>query len=654
MIVNVIPEIKTWSDIEVFSYSVPADLTNKIKIGALVEIPLGRNKIRGVVESLKNSNDKTLYKMKNIISVIDDFVLPEIYFDVVKWISEYYLCSLGDALSLFLPPAVKRPKAGIRDKELGIRESQNIKLTKEQQLVFEKLKLNLTAKNKNPALIHGVTGSGKTEIYIKLTEEALALGKSVIILVPEIMLTPQTVERFEEIFGDKIALRHSKLSRSEKYHTFYDFYTGSKPILIGPRSALLIPSKNLGLIIVDEEQEDSYKQDLSPRYHAVELAKFIAQSLKSLLVVGSATPRIKTYYQAQNGIVDLHELSLRHNKDKLPHAEIVDLKDEIRAENFSPISRKLKEEMDRVLLNKDQVLLFLNRRGNATFVACRDCGHVILCHNCSIPMVYHLNETEHFLNCHHCDRREAVPTHCPECHSQRIKYFGSGIDKIETEIRSLYPDKRISKVDSKTIRTKSDYTKFFQKFKKGEIDIVIGTQMIAKGLDIPNVDLVGIISADTGLHLPHYRASEKSFELLTQVSGRSGRADKIGQTIIQTYWPESAPVVAAKDHDYKSFYQSEISERQKFNYPPFCYLVRVIAEDADEDKAKKEIMKLSEKLKQNNLEFIGPGVCFYSRLHNKYRYHLIIKMDKYPNEKIVAMAKANRHLIWDAEPTNLL
>jgi len=653
MIVNVIPEIKTWSDVEIFSYSVPTDLTNKIKVGVLVEIPLGRKKIRGVVESLKTDNAKTAYKMKNIVSVINDFVLPQSYLEVVRWISKYYLCSLGDALSLFLPPAVKKPKA-VPSAQYSVLSKRQLTLAPEQQKILSQLKIKLTVKNKKPALIHGVTGSGKTEIYIKLTEEALKLGKSVIILVPEIMLTPQTVERFEEIFGNKITLRHSKLSRSEKYHTFYDFYTGAKPILIGPRSALLIPSENLGLIIVDEEQEDSYKQDQAPRYHAVELAKYITEKTSSLLVLGSATPRIKTYYQAQNSTVDLYELNLRHNKDKLPHAEIVDLKDEIRAENFSPISRKLKEEMNKVLLNKDQVLLFLNRRGNATFVACRDCGHVILCHNCSIPMVYHLNQTEHFLNCHHCDRREAVPTHCPECHSQRIKYFGSGIDKIETEIHNLYPDKRISKVDSKTIRTKSDYTKFFQRFKKGEIDIVIGTQMIAKGLDIPNVDLVGIISADTGLHLPHYRASEKSFELLTQVSGRSGRADKIGQTIIQTYWPESTPVVAAKDHDYKSFYQNEISERQKFNYPPFCYLVRVIAEDADEDKAKKEIKKMSEKLKENNLEFIGPGVCFYSKLHNKYRYHLIIKTKSYPDKKIVELARTNRHLIWDTEPTNLL
>ncbi|MDO8444159.1 MAG: primosomal protein N' [bacterium] len=654
MIAEIIPESKTWTETEIFSYSVPEDLVEKIKVGSSVNISFGRKLIRGIVEKLHDNAAKTEYKIKEIISISEDFILPENYLYIAKWISQYYLCSLGDAISLFLPPAVGRPREDTRYKIQDTNKTTKLKLSKEQQTIFEQLKLNLIAKDKKPALIHGVTGSGKTEIYIELTKEALKLDKQVIILVPEIMLTPQTVERFEEIFAEKICLMHSKLSKSERYHTFYDFYSGNKPIIIGPRSALLVPSSNIGLIIVDEEQEDSYKQDQSPRYNATTLAEKIAEKSDALIVFGSATPKIETFYRAEKKEADLFELSSRYNKELMPQATVIDLKDEIRAENFSPISTKLREKIQKTLDEKNQVLLFLNRRGSATFVACRDCGFVILCHNCSIPMVYHLDEKENYLNCHHCDRKEIVPLNCPECQSTRIKYFGSGIDKISAEIKNLFPASRIAKVDSKTMTTKSDYNLFFQKFKNREIDIVIGTQMIAKGLDIPNVDLVGIISADTGLHLPHYRATEKSFELLTQVSGRSGRTDKTGQTIIQTYWPDSPAILAAKNHNYKLFYDLEIKERQKHSYPPFTHLIRIIAENSNTDKAKKEIAGMAEQIKKINLDFIGPGACFYSRLHKKYRYHLIIKIKKYPSEIITSLARENRQFIWDAEPVNLL
>jgi primosomal protein N' (replication factor Y) len=338
----------------------------------------------------------------------------------------------------------------------------------------------------------------------------------------------------------------------------------------------------------------------------------------------------------------------------MPEAVVIDLKDEIKASNFSPVSRKLQEEIAKTLADKNQVLLFLNRRGSATFVSCRDCGFVILCHNCSIPLVYHTNEKSDALMCHHCDYKAAVPSVCPDCGSSKIKYFGTGIDKIETEIRKLFPVAKVTKVDSNTMTKRSDYDNFYQKFKKNELDIVIGTQMIAKGLDIPAVDLVGIVSADTGLHMPHFRATEKSFEILTQVSGRSGRDHKIGQTIIQTYWPESSAILAASQHDYAEFYRAEIAEREIHNYPPFNHLVRVISENFNADKAKKDITELAEKLKAEKFNFIGPGACFYSRLNKKYRYHLIIKIDKYPNAKITKLARENRHLIWDAEPINLL
>ncbi|MFA7254176.1 MAG: primosomal protein N' [Patescibacteria group bacterium] len=683
MIVNVIPESRTFSDVESFSYLVPEKLDSQIETGSIVAIPFGKKRIRGIVSAINYSSSdseksevkntrqgsKSSYQLKEILSVDHSFSLPKEYLEIAKWISDYYLCSLGEAISLFLPPEMKRPhreKAECQKPKAESKKQLKL-LNKEQEEIFQILRSELSPTEtlnpvqgngnvlpqKKPVLIHGVTGSGKTEIYIKLAAETIKHGKQVVVLVPEIMLTPQTVERFQKVFGDTIALMHHSLSKSEKFNCFYDFYSGAKSIIIGPRSALLVPSKKLGLIIIDEEQEDAYKQEQNPRYHAVTLAKEIASKNNSLLVLGTATPRIETYFQVKNAR-KLFVLSKRHHQNELPATKIVDLRNEIRAGNFSPISGLLEEEIRQVLSEKRQILLFLNRRGTATFVSCRDCGQVLLCPNCSIPMVYHVNDRSSFLHCHHCDSKEPLPSNCPACHSSKIKFFGTGIEKIEREITKLFPNARIAKIDSTTINKKADYTTFFDKFKRGEIDIVVGTQMIAKGLDIPGVDLVGIVSADTGLHLPHYRASEKSFNLITQVSGRSGRLHNQGKTILQTYWPEALPILAASEHAYELFYEKEIVERQKFKYPPFSKLIRIISENPREDLAKKEIDSLATKFREQNIEFIGPGQCFYARMHNKYRYHIIVKSDKIPNETIKNIRKDFPKLTWDVDPTNLL
>jgi len=667
MIANIIPEVKVRGDIDSFCYSIPESLMGQIKTGSMVVIPFGNRKIRGiVVETERPASAKAMtdrqrgrsaeekYELKPIISLDQNFVLPPIYIDIARWISKYYLCTVGEAVSMFLPPLMKKPRTTVKLQDSSFQIPDSIELSDEQQSIFETLKTGLQNQGKKTALIHGITGSGKTEIYIRLAEETIRLGKQVIVLVPEIILTPQTIERFQKTFGDQIALMHSNLSKSEKYNCFFDFYSGRKSIIVGPRSALLVPCTNIGLIIIDEEQEDSFKQDQTPRYNAIELAEIIARKLSAQLLLGSATPKIETYHKAKTGEFELFELSNRFNKSQLPEASIVDLRNELRSGNNSPISERLRAEIDLILGNEKQVLLFLNRRGTSTFVSCRDCGHIILCKNCSIPLIYHVYGDKNELNCHHCDFHQSVPSACPNCKSQRIKFFGSGIEKVELEIKKMFPAAKVSRVDSSTIKSKSDYEKFYHSFKNHDVDIVIGTQMIAKGLDIPGVDLVGIVSADTGLHLPYYRASEKSFQILTQVSGRSGRRGIPGKTIIQTYWPEAKPIVDASLHDYLAFYNDEIAERMKFSYPPFGHLVRIISENENSDKAQANLDNLVQKLKDSELNFIGPGACFYERLHNKFRHHIIIKIDKLPDERLNELAKLFPHLVWDVDAINLL
>ncbi|MFA5157848.1 MAG: primosomal protein N' [Patescibacteria group bacterium] len=660
MIIDVIPETKTCWGEGVFCYAVPKDLVNKVVAGAIVEAPFGKNMIRGVISKVQISNSKaqndTLkFKIREIVSINQEFVIPKKYIELSRWISEYYLCSPGEAVSLFLPPSLKISRN--KKQETGKLEAKRYKLnslTTDQKNIFDRLSQNLVVKKKKPALIYGVTGSGKTEIYLHLAKKTIELGKSVVLLVPEIVLTPQNIERFEQVFGQDVVLMHSGLSKSEKFSCYKSFSAGEKKIIVGPRSALLVPNERIGLIIIDEEQEESYKQEQNPRYDAVVLAEKMSQKLGALLVLGSATPRIETYYKAENGIYDLFKMSGRYNSLMLPVAETIDLKNEIKKENYSPISEKLQEAILRVLKKKEQALLFLNRRGMATFVSCRDCGFVVSCSNCEIPMIQHLDQSGNYLICHHCQKKLAVPAKCPDCGSIRIRYFGSGVEKIELEIKRLFPKARIKRVDAKVLHNHNEYEQFYEDFRDHKFDIVIGTQILAKGFDIPGVSLVGIISADVGLHMPHFRASEKIFRLITQVSGRSGRRQKLGQTIIQTYWPNSAAIKFAALHDFEGFYQAEIDKRLAKNYPPASHLIRVLSENKSESKAREDIRKLAVNLKEKGIEIIGPGPCFFGRLHNKYRYQIIIKSKNLPNKDISSLFSQFVSLTWDVDALNLL
>lgn len=647
---EIIPETKT--DRDSFTYKIPTELINKLSIGSIVYIEFGKRKIRGVVVKINKIEICPKYKIKTILSMEESYKLSSEYINIARWVSDYYLCSLGEAISLFLPPEMKRPRQQPSFAEKKVTAKLE-KLTIEQRQIFEGIIGDFNTQRK-PALIFGVTGSGKTEIYLALAKKMLEIKRSVIFLVPEIVLTPQNISRFQRVFGDEVCIMHSKLSKSEKYHCYLDFSSGKKNVIIGPRSALLVPSNNLGMIIIDEEQEDSYKQEQNPRYDATTLAEIIALKNNSMLVLGSATPRLETFFKAKKGIYKFYQMRSRYHQPKLPVAEIVDMKNELKSGNNSMISDLLAKRIEETIKNQDQVLLFLNRRGMSTFVSCRDCGEVINCSHCLVPMIYHFDKGLNYLLCHHCDRKQNPPKKCPSCGSVKIKYFGSGIEKVEREVKDIFPEARIKRVDSQILKTQSDYKKFYDDFRCRKFDIVIGTQILAKGFDIPSVMLVGIVSADVGLHLPFFRSRERIFRLITQVSGRSGRREKIGKTVIQTYWPNSEAIKFAANHDYENFYLSEIKNRIEKNYPPQNHIVRVLAENKMEERARDEIKKLSAELKNNRIELVGPGQCFFSKINNRFRFQLIIKVENLPDKRITEIKSRYQNLIWDVDPLNLL
>ena len=511
-------------------------------------------------------------------------------------------------------------------------------------------------------LLHGVTGSGKTEIYMRALAEIIAQGKQGIVLVPEISLTPQTIRRFGARFK-RVAVVHSQLSIGERYDTWRRCRDGLVDVVIGARSALFAPLPNLGLIAMDEEHDPSYKQAEVPHYHAREVALELARRAGATVIFGDATPDVETYYRATRGEFELLELPKRvmghravieHEASQfairnsqlamrevgaeyadaryleLPPVEIVDLRAELKAGNRSMFSRALQREMARVLAAHEQVILFLNRRGTATFILCRDCGHVFKCRRCDNPMTYHGAGDQ--LICHHCNRRDRVPTKCPQCGSARIRYFGVGTEKVEAEIQALFPKARTLRWDWDVTRGKESHEAILEKFITRQADILIGTQMIAKGLDLPFVTLVGVVSADTSLNLPDFRAGERTFQLLTQVAGRAGRSILGGKVILQTYNPDHYAIVAASAHDYRAFYEREIAFRREQNYPPYSRLIRLLYSHANEKRAQEESARmyraLTTRIAQRGLpalDLIGPAPAFFHRVRGGYRHQIILR-----------------------------
>lgn len=508
-------------------------------------------------------------------------------------------------------------------------------LTKQQKYCVETIYSDIKKEKCDKFLIHGVTGSGKTEVYLQLIEKIIASGKEAIVLVPEISLTPQTVERFVGRFGDNVAVLHSKLSNGERFDEWRRIKEGKVKIAVGARSAVFAPFNNLGIIIIDEEHENSYKSSMNPKYDAIKIAEKRCEIERASLVLGTATPSIETYYRAKSSEIKLLTLDERINNKNLPMMSIIDMREELDKGNKSILSIELYKAIEENLKNKKQTILFLNRRGYSTFVSCRKCGYVVKCDNCDVSMTYHFNENK--LKCHYCGMSLKPPEVCPKCGSKYIKYFGIGTEKIEETIKNYFPQARVARMDLDTTSKKNGHIKILNRMKKGEIDILIGTQMITKGLDFPLVTLVGIIAADTSLNLPDFRSAERTFQLLTQVGGRAGRGDFEGKVIIQTYNPSHFSIQMAKNYEYNTFYETEIMMRKEFNYPPFIDILNIVIYGVEEErvissakKVYKDILSQLEKESRHDLveNIFGPNPAPLEKLKNNYRWQILFKCNK--------------------------
>ncbi|HLR51748.1 MAG TPA: primosomal protein N' [Candidatus Avamphibacillus sp.] len=505
-------------------------------------------------------------------------------------------------------------------------------LTAEQKKAIEPIKQGIANKQHDVFLVHGVTGSGKTEIYLQAIQDVIENGREAIVLVPEISLTPQMVKRFKGRFGSNVAVLHSALSSGEKYDEWRKVHRKEVQVVVGARSAIFAPFENIGIIIIDEEHENSYKQEDQPRYHARDVAIKRGRYYNCPVVLGSATPTLESYARARKGVYKLAILNKRTNDKALPKVELVDMREELHAGNRTMFSRKLKEKIEYALEKREQIVLLLNRRGYSTFVMCRDCGHVKECPHCDIALTYHKNSNR--LKCHYCSYEEMMPRICPECQSELIRYFGTGTQRVEEALTKLIPQAKIIRMDVDTTRRKGSHEKLLHKFSQGGVDILLGTQMIAKGLDFENVTLVGVLSADSMLHLPDFRASEKTFQLLTQVSGRAGRHNLPGEVIVQTYTPDHYSVNLASQYDYNQFFQYEMKLRKTFRYPPYVFLVLITVSHQNQIKVIQTTQKIVQLLSQCVSEdaiVLGPTPSPIARIKDKYRYQCILKYKNEPN-----------------------
>ncbi len=521
--------------------------------------------------------------------------------------------------------------------DLQVKYTLPPELTPLQREAWQKILNQMTQQNqtKSPLvfLLHGVTGSGKTEIYLRALAQVVTQGKRGICLVPEIALTRQTIERFACRFPGRIAVLHSGLSLGEQFDEWHRIRGGACDVVIGPRSALFAPQPELGLIIIDEEHEWTYKQsEKSPRYHCRDVAIKLAELTRSVVILGSATPDVETYYKSLQGQYQLIELKERitlQGVAPLPEVEVVDLKEELRAGNRSVFSRRLLKVVSETLGDGGQVILFLNRRGTATFVQCWNCGFVFQCRSCAVALTYHATTGK--LVCHRCSYSVPLPSACPRCSSPRLKFLGVGTQKVEEEIRAVFPQARVIRWDSDVTTKRRAHEELLDKFRNREADILVGTQMVAKGLDLPGVTLVGVINADTGLNLPDFRAGERTFQLLCQVAGRAGRGFTAGRVIIQTYCPEHYAIVAASKHDYMEFYVQELNYRRQFGYPPFGRLARLIFSHTNESRCRAEVRRVAKILRDevqrtglSDIRFIGPSPSFISRVRGRYQWQIAL------------------------------
>ncbi|AYJ90245.1 primosomal protein N' [Bacillus safensis] len=539
-----------------------------------------------------------------------------------------------------------------RDREFT--PSASLDLTPEQTEAAKHIHQAVSEDQHETFLLHGVTGSGKTEIYLQTIDHVLQKGKEAIVLVPEISLTPQMVQRFKERFGSNVAVLHSGLSTGEKYDEWRKIHRKEVKLVVGARSAVFAPFENLGMIIIDEEHESSYKQEEMPRYHAKDVAIERAVRHQCPVVLGSATPSLETYARAKKGVYTLLSLKHRVNQQQLPHVSLIDMREELRNGNRSMFSEELMIRLKEVLERKEQAVLFLNKRGYSSFVMCRDCGYVEQCPHCEISLTYHRYQKR--LKCHYCGHEAPVPSECPECHSEHIRYFGTGTQRVEEELTKVLPEARVIRMDVDTTSRKGAHEKLLTSFGNKEADILLGTQMIAKGLDFPDVTLVGVLSADTSLHIPDFRSSEKTFQLLTQVSGRAGRHEKAGSVIIQSYTPSHYSIELTKQHDYEAFYEQEMLHRRHQSYPPYYFLAMVTVSHEEVTKAAHVTDQIVQFLKMNcapNTRILGPAASPIAKIKDRYRYQCVIKY-KRENELASLLRKIQDHYQKEMEQKQLM
>lgn len=632
---NLVIDNKSDQTDQLYTYGVKDDA----KIGSKVYVPFARSRnLREayVVETDGHSGDDLGKRLRYIEKVDDDVSLSEEMIRTALWMKKRYICRLIDAVNCFTPVGEKARRGQRKNpfaEEKG--EPSSVKeLTLQQAQILQRIGEAAKAKKHMRFLLHGVTGSGKTEIYIRAAQQVLEQGRNVIVLVPEIALTGQIIDRFIGRFGSgKVAVLHSKLSLGERYDQWKkvrDGCDGDGQIVIGARSAVFAPLENIGLIVIDEEHETTYKSDHTPKYDTIEVALKRVQDKDNngILLLGSATPSVVSYQRAQEGIYELLELTERYNKVVLPEVSIVDMREELKRGNRSIISSELCSKMKDTLEAGRQVILFLNRRGYSTFVSCRECGYVARCPGCGLSLTYHKAGGQAV--CHYCGYHEPAPNKCPECGSKYIRYFGSGTEKLEEAVSDLFPEYAAERLDLDTVKRKGELTRKLKAFRSGKTQILIGTQIIAKGLDFRNVGLSGIVSADVSLNIPDFRSPERTFQLITQAAGRAGRGDSQGHVVIQTYSPEHYAVAFASQHDYKGFFEIEKQLRAYMGYPPYSDLFQIVftakREDAAKDGAESWYERIRGRMAREDQEMVfPPQQAYLGKIKDIYRYSMLIK-----------------------------
>ena len=704
MITKVLVEINNINVDKTFDYIVPFKYIEKIKIGMRVKVPFASRKLEGFVLNLVNNADDN-YELKEIISIVDEEpILNNELLHLGQFMSKKYFSTLISCYQTMLPKALKaqnkttinkkmikyvelcsnsfpklkpnqekiveylRINGKVKKEEVnkisvsgvntliknGIiieslieeyrlvtkdinKEKETFKLTVEQQEAKNKI---LSQTQSSVFLLHGVTGSGKTVVYMEIVEEMLNRGKDSIFLVPEISLTPQMVYHFKSRFGDEVAVLHSRLSEGEKYDEYRKIVEGKVHIVVGARSAVFAPFKNLGAIIIDEEHTTSYKQDNNPKYSAIEIAIERAKNNNAIVILGSATPSLETYARSIKGLYTLVELKHRVNTNNLPLVEIVDMSKE--KHRGSIFSSKLITEVKKRLEEHEQIILLLNRRGYSSFITCSNCGYTAKCPHCDITLTYH--KTSNTLRCHYCGYADKMNDICPSCGEKAIKTLGTGTEKVEEEIKKVF-NARVVRMDLDTTSKKGSHEKIITAFKNHEYDILLGTQMIAKGLDFSNVTLVGVINADTSLMIPNYRSNEYTFQLLMQTAGRSGRGEKNGSVIIQTFNPEHYAITLASKHDYFDFFKQEMEVRRKLSYPPYYYLIYIKVIGKDYNKISIESNKIASILTRElkNSKILGPTTCSVFKLNGLFRFGIIIKYKKEEKMEEVLQSLVNHY-----------